>query len=233
MIASIVNAAAIVAGSLLGLLFGGKISEARTATIVQGLSIIVLVIGITPAVQTENVLCMILCTVVGTILGEALDLERRLDALGNALKARFGRNSGGFTEGFVTSSLLMCVGSMAVMGSLEAGIHGNYAILFSKSVIDGVMAITFAATMGVGVAFAALPVLVYQGAITLLSTVLSPYLSEAVVTEMSAVGGVLLIGTGLNMLGLMPRRIRVGNMLPAILLPILYLPLAERLASLF
>lgn len=234
MIATVVNAAAIILGSLLGILFGKNVRREHMDTIAQGLSIVVLVIGVGPAIATNNILAVIICLVAGTIVGEFLDIERRLDRLGEALKARFARgNNGSFTQGFVTASLLMCIGSMAVMGSLEAGIHQNYSILFSKSVIDGVMAVTFAAAMGIGVAFAALPIFVYQGALTLLASYLAPYLSDAVVTEMSAVGGILLIGTALNMLEILPRRIRVGNLLPAILLPILYIPLANWLASAF
>ena len=234
MIATAVNALAIVAGAALGLLFRRRLRPERTVTLVHALAILVLVIGITPAVAANQILAVLICLVVGTIVGELLDIERRLDALGAFLKARFAQGDarGTFTEGFVTASLLMVVGSMAVMGSLEAGIRGNYAVLFSKSVIDGILALTFAATLGVGVAFAALPVFVYQGLLTLLASLLAPYLSDAVVTEMSAVGGILLIGTGLNMLEILPSRIRVGNMLPAIVLPIVYLPLADRLASL-
>ena len=234
MIASIVNAAAVIVGSLLGILFGGKVRREHMDTIAQGLGIVVLVIGIGPAIATNNILTVIICLVVGTILGEFLDIERRLDRLGEALKARFARGSGGsFTQGFVTASLLMCIGSMAVMGSLDAGIRHDYSILFSKSVIDGVMAVTFAAAMGIGVAFAALPLFVYQGALTLLASSLAPYLSDAVITEMSAVGGILLIATALNMLEVLPHRIRTGNLLPAILLPIAYIPLASWLASVF
>lgn len=234
MIASVVNAAAVIVGSLLGILFGHRVRKEHMDTIAQGLSIVVLVIGIGPAIATDNILAVIICLVAGTILGEFLDIERRLDGLGDALKARFARKSGGsFTQGFVTASLLMCIGSMAVMGSLDAGIRHDYSILFSKSVIDGVMAVTFAAAMGIGVAFAALPLFVYQGALTLLASFLAPYLSDAVITEMSAVGGILLIATALNMLEILPRRIRVGNLLPAILLPILYIPLANWLASAF
>lgn len=234
MIASVVNAAAVIVGSLLGILFGHRVRKEHMDTIAQGLSIVVLVIGIGPAIATDNILAVIICLVAGTILGEFLDIERRLDRLGDALKARFAQKSGGsFTQGFVTASLLMCIGSMAVMGSLDAGIRHDYSILFSKSVIDGVMAVTFAAAMGIGVAFAALPLFVYQGALTLLASFLAPYLSDAVITEMSAVGGILLIATALNMLEILPRRIRVGNLLPAILLPILYIPLADWLASAF
>lgn len=139
---------------------------------------------------------------------------------------------GRFTEGFVTATLLFCVGSMAVMGSLEAGINHNYSIIISKGVIDGVTAITFAATMGIGVAFSTIPLLLYQGGITLLAGAVAPFLSDAVVVEMSAVGGVMLLGLAANMLDLVKERIRVGNMLPALFLPLLYLPLAQWIGQL-
>lgn len=235
MIAAIVNAVSIVAGSILGMLGGGRLKESHMDTIVKALAIIVVIIGVIPAIETASILTLIVCLVLGTILGEMMNIERRLDTLGDWLKARFarGNSAGRFTEGFVTASLLFCVGSMAVMGSLEAGINRNYSVIFSKSVIDGVMAVTFAATFGLGVAFASFPVLVYQGALTLLAAFAAPYLSTAVVTEMSAVGGVLLIGTGLNMLSLSETRIKVGNMLPSIFLPILYIPFVNWLTSFF
>jgi len=235
MIAAVVNALAIVAGSILGLLSGGRLREEHTATIVRALSLVVGVLGVMSAVKTSNLLCLVLCLVFGSILGEALRLEQKLDRLGEWLRARFtrGKSAGTFTEGFVTASLLFCIGSMAVMGSLEAGLSHNYSIIFSKSVIDGIMAVTFAAAMGVGTAFSALPVLIWQGLLTLLASLLAPLLSDAVVTEMSAVGGVLLLATSINMLGLSRERIRVGNMLPAILLPVAYLPAAHWLATIF
>ena len=234
MTGTVVNALVIILGGLAGAAFGRRLKPERTETIVHGLAIVVLVIGITPAVQTAGILGVLICLVAGTVLGELLNIERRLDRLGDFLRARFARDDGRgtFTEGFVTASLLMAVGSMAVMGSLDAGLRGDCSVLYSKSVIDGLMAVTFAATLGVGVCFAALPVFVWQGALTLLASRIAPFLSDAVVTEMSAVGGILLIGTGLNMLGRMPKRIQVGNMLPAILLPIVYIPLADRLAAL-
>lgn len=223
MIAAVVNAVVVVLGGLLGLLFGGKLKEVHTETIVNALGICTMVIGITSAIVTSNILIVIICLVVGTILGELLKIEHRLDTLGDWLKARVSKNGGGrFTEGFVTASLLFCVGSMAIMGSFDAGLRGDYNTIFAKSALDCVMAVTFAATMGVGVLFSGATVLVYQGALTLLAGVVEPFLSAAVVTEMSAVGGIMLIGTGMNILGLTQKRIRVGNMLPAIVLPALW-----------
>lgn len=227
MIAAIVNAVVVVLGGLLGLVLGGRLKEERTKTIVAGLGICTMVIGITGAVETSNILIVIVCLVLGTILGEWMNIEHRLDSIGDWLKARVAKNGGGrFTEGFVTASLLFCVGSMAIMGSFDAGLRGDYTTIFAKSALDCVMAVTFAATMGVGVLFSGLTVLVYQGLLTLLAGFVEPYLSAQVVTEMSAVGGILLIGTGMNILGLTHERIRVGNMLPAMVLPVVYYAVA-------
>jgi uncharacterized membrane protein YqgA involved in biofilm formation len=233
MLATIINAVVVVLGGLLGLALGGRLQQNHTRTIVSGLGICTLVIGISSALETANILTVIICIVLGTIIGQLLKLEARMESLGDWLKARVARkgSSSRFTEGFVTASLLYCVGSMAIMGSLSAGISGDFSILLSKSALDCVMSVPFAATMGVGVLFAAGPVLVYQGIITLLATWAEPFLSTAVVAEMTAVGGIMLIGTGLNMLNLPKERIAVGNMLPAILLPILYLPVSNWIAG--
>ncbi len=223
MIAAIVNAVVVAAGGLLGLLFGGKLKEKHTRTIVAALGICTMVIGITGAVATSNILIVIVCLVIGTIVGELLKIEQRLDGLGDWLKAKVAKKGGGrFTEGFVTASLLFCVGSMAIMGSFDAGLRGDYNTIFAKSALDCVMAVTFAATMGVGVLFSAVTVLVYQGALTLLAGIMEPLLSSVVITEITAVGGIMLIATGMNILGLTKERIHVGNMLPALFLPIVY-----------
>ena len=233
MIATIVNVILILIGSTIGLAVGGHLPERLSKTITAGLALCVAMIGIINAVQTAYILCVILCITAGGLLGEWLNIEKHMDRAGEKLKhilmKRFGkqRNMGRFTEGFVAATLLFCVGSMAVMGSLEAGINHDYSILISKGVIDGVSAITFAATMGIGVFFSVIPLLLYQGGITLLAGAVAPFLSDAAVVEMSAVGGVMLLGLAVNMLNLRQERIRVGNMLPALVLPLLYLPLAQ------
>ena len=141
MIAAAVNAVVVALGALLGLAFGGRLREEHTGTIVAGLGICVVVIGITSAIVTANILIVIVSMVLGTILGELLKIEARLDTLGDCLKARLGRHGGSrFTEGFVTASLLFCVGSMAIMGSFDAGLRGDYQTIFAKSALDGVMA---------------------------------------------------------------------------------------------
>lgn len=236
MIATLINCSLIILGSLLGILFRNRISSRFIIIITQALSLCVLAIGIKAAIGTQNTLCVIVCMVLGTLLGEWLRIESHLDGLGEFLKAKLLRGSSEnsrFTEGFVTASVLFCVGAMAVMGSIDAGVKGDYSLLISKSVIDGITAITFAAAMGIGVAFSSIPILIYQGGLTLLAAVVANYLSPEMITEMSAVGGVIIVGIGFNMLGLSEKKVKVGNMLPAIFLPILYLPFSVILKQVF
>ena len=242
MLATVINAGLILFGSLLGLALRNKIKERYTKILGLGLGLCVMIIGVTGAtginagaVNKVDMLCVIVCVVLGSLLGEWLRIEDRLDRLGERLKARVmrGREAGRFTEGFMSATLIFCVGSMAIMGSMEAGINHDFHILLAKSVIDCVTAVSFAATMGVGVCFSALGVLVYQGLLTALFMLVGPFLPDAVITEMSAVGGLLIIAIGLNMLGATKDRIKTGNMLPAIFLPIAYVPLADWIGKLF
>ena len=227
MIAVLVNAAVVILGGLLGMLLGKRLKTEYTKTVIAALGICTMVIGITGAIGTSNILIAIVCLVVGTVVGELLKLEARLDGAGDWLKAKVAKNGNSrFTEGFVTASLLFCVGSMSIMGSFDAGLRGNYNTIFAKSVMDGIMALTFGATMGAGVLFSAVTILVYQGALTLLAGVIEPLLAPQVITEMSAVGGVMLIATGINILSLGKERIKVGNMLPALLLPAVWFAIA-------
>lgn len=234
MIATFINAGLVLLGSLIGLLFKKYISDRLTTVVTQALSLCVLGIGISMAIKTEDTLCVIICMVLGTMLGELLNIEGKLDAAGEFLRRKLIRGEGNnrFTEGFVTATVLYCVGAMAITGSIEAGLNQNYSIIVSKGVIDGVTSISFAAAMGVGVAFSVIPLTIYQGAITLLAAVVGPYLSDPVILEMSAVGGTAIVGIALNMLNIPGLKIKVGNMLPAIFLPIAYIPLVNWLTSL-
>ena len=235
MLGTVVNAVLILAGSFLGICFQSRIGARFSAILTHALGLCVMAIGVTSAIATENTLCVIVCMVAGTVLGEAVDIEGRLDGVGEFLRRRLARGDPGggrrFTEGFVTASVLFCVGSLAIMGSMEAGIRGRYDILISKGVIDGVTSITLASALGVGVACSALPLALYQGGLTLLFALAGPLLDEAAITEMSAVGGTIILGIGINMLGLGMAKIRVGNMLPAIFLPLVYLPAAQWLSA--
>lgn len=234
MTATFINVALVLLGSAAGLLFKNLISGKLLSILTQALGLCVLGVGIGSIVGTQDMLCVIVCMVIGTVLGSAVDIEGRLEGAGELLRNKLAKGAGSsrFTEGFVTASLLFCVGAMAITGSIEAGLNHNYEIIVSKGVIDGVTAVSFAATMGAGVAFSALPLLVYQGTITLLAGWLGPYLPQAVITEMTAVGGALIIGIAVNMLGLGREKVKVGNMLPAMFLPIAYIPLADWISAL-
>jgi hypothetical protein len=220
---TIVNTGAILIGTFLGLLVKQGIQENYSKAVIKAISLAVLIIGISGALKTENFLLVILSMAVGTLLGTALKIEARLDKLGERLNQRFGRGDSPFVEGFVTASLIFCVGAMAVVGAIESGLQGNHETLFAKSLLDGITSLILSSTLGIGVLFSAVVVFLYQGAITLLASSLAPILTEQVVTEMSAVGGILILGLGLNILEIGKERIPVGNMLPAVFLPILFL----------
>ncbi len=235
MLAVFVNMATVLIGSAIGILFRNKIKESYVKAIISALALVTFVIGISSAITTQNLLCVIVCMAFGTLLGELLRLDDRINGAGDWIKRKVlrGRFEGSrFTEGFVSACILFCVGSMTIMGSLEAGVNHNYSIIFAKSALDFVSSMMFGAAMGIGVSFSAVFILVFQGGLTLLAGLVSPYLSAAVITEMTAVGGTILIGMGFNMLELSEKRVKVANMLPAILLPLAYLPLSNWISGL-
>ena len=170
MIATIINVVLILLGSFLGLVFKNRISARFASGITFALGLCTMGIGITGMISTADTLCVIVCMVIGTLIGEAINIEGRMDGVGELLHRKLLRKNENsrFLEGFVTASVLFCVGAMAINGAMEAGMNGNYDILISKSVMDGVTAITFSAAMGVGVAFSALPILVYEGGMTII-----------------------------------------------------------------
>ena len=201
----------------------GGIPEKYKDTIGYALALCVLTIGIQGAIRTENMMLMIISAVVGSLIGEALRLEARLDSLGAWVQRRLAKDDDGFSQGFISATLLYCVGSMAVVGSIEAGLQNKPDTLLAKAVLDGVSALILSSSMGMGVALSALPLLAYQGAIALLAMLLGNFLPAEAIAEVSATGSLLIIGLGFNMLGFSKARIRVGNMLPAILIPAVYL----------
>lgn len=234
MLAVIVNTAAVVFGSLLGLLMRSRFKENLQNAVMKALALCTLVIGVSGALSSGEVLCLILCMAFGTIAGECMHIENGINRLGNALKVRFSRReSDRFTEGFVTACLLFCVGSMTIVGCLEAGVNHNNDLLFAKSLLDMFSSLALSSAMGVGVLFSGAFVFVFQGLLVLLAQWIGPLLSTEIVTEMSAVGGTIIIGISMNMLEFGKERIRVANMLPAILLPVLYFPLVRWLGQLF
>ena len=234
LIATIINAALVIAGGLIGVLFGNRIKERYTKAIMTVMSLVTVVIGIKFAVGTSDILIIVVCLVLGTLMGTALKLDDRLNNSGDFIKEKLKNTKlgkGSFSDAFVTTSVLFCVGSMTVIGSIQAGLNHDYSILLTKSVMDFIASIAFASAFGGGVILSAVTVLLVQGSITLLASVISPLLTAEVIAEMSAVGGAMFIGMAINMLGLREEKIKVGDMLPGIILPIAYIPIANWITS--
>lgn len=221
MIGTIVNTVSVIVGGLIGLVVKKGVSKRFSDIVMNGLALCVLYIGISGALKGQNTMVIIFSIVIGAIIGEAVDLDKRVRDLGDVIEKRFksGDKNVSIAEGFVTASLLFCVGAMTIVGSLQSGLTGNHEMLFTKSILDGVASILFAASLGVGVLFSAAFVLIYQGSITLLAQFISPYLSDIVIAEMTCVGSLLIIGLGLNMLNV--TKLKIMNYIPAIFLPIL------------
>jgi uncharacterized protein len=219
-IGTLVNVLAIVAGSLIGTLFHRSFPERMRLIVFQGLGLCVLLIGMQMALKAEGLIALVFSLLLGAVAGEMLDLEKRLEQVGGRLKRRFGSNDNRFTDGFVTASLIFCVGSMAVLGSLDDGIRGDHTILFTKSILDGVASIPLASTYGIGVAFSALPILLYQGGITMAAAQAQGFFTNEIILQMTAVGGLLIMGIGINLLGII--RLKITNMLPALAFAILF-----------
>lgn len=225
MIGTLINAAAVLLGTVIGLLARKGIPKRLQDTVVQGQGLCVILIGLSSALKTADSMGMIICMVVGGLAGSAIDIEKRLNQLGLFIERKVSPSGeqGSIAKGFVTASLIYCVGAMAIVGAMDSGLRGDHSTLIAKSVLDGVMSIFLASTMGFGVGLSALSVLVYQGLIALLAMWLEPFLTTAIITEMGAVGGLLIAGIGLNMI--YDKHISVGNLLPAIFMPMIYIPL--------
>ena len=228
MIGTLINCAAIVLGTCLGLLLRRGMKPAVSHTVMQGVGLSVILIGLMGAIETDNTLLVILSMVLGGVAGALIDIDGKMNRLGQWAQRKLTRGEGEgntFAKGFVTASLVYCVGAMAVVGALDSGIRGDHSTLIAKAALDGVTAVIFASSLGIGVMLSAVPVFVYQGAIALLGNAVAPLLSDAVITEMSAVGGLLIMGIGVNML--LEKDIKVANLLPAIVVPFLYFPLSN------
>lgn len=219
---AVVNFFLVIIGSLLGLLFKKGIPERIQQTIMTGMAFCVLYIGITGLFEKgANILVMIGCFAVGSIIGELLDLDKRVNNLGAFIEKKVQKkgNDAKIAEGFVAATLLFCVGAMTIVGSIDSGINGDNTTLYSKSVIDCVAAVALTSSMGIGVIFAALSTLVIEGGLTLLAGVISPILNDYIIAQMSVIGSLLIIALALNMLKI--TKIKVMNFVPAILLPLL------------
>jgi uncharacterized membrane protein YqgA involved in biofilm formation len=221
MIGTIINFVAIIAGSLIGILFGSRLSDHLKQTVIAGMGLFTTAIGFQMFLKTGNALVVLGALISGAILGEWWGLEDGLQAMGSWLEKRFSGNSEGssshFVRGFLTASVLYCTGPMGVLGSISDGLKGDYLTLSIKSVLDGITSIAFASTLGIGVAFSAIPVFGYQGLISLLAAQLNSIMNTGMMNEMTATGGVLLVGIGISSL-LEIKKIRVGNFLPALVI---------------
>jgi len=214
-VGAFVNALGIALGSLVGVAFGSRLPGRIRTTALQGLGLCTVVLGFKMALPTQQPLIVIFSIVIGSAVGEACKLESRLMRVGDLLKARLRSSNPLFTDGMVNASVLFCIGAMAIVGSFDEGIRGDRAVVFSKTLIDSFAALALASAYGVGVLFSALPVLIYQGSLTLLAGTFQQWLDPATMTELTAVGGTLIIGIGLNMLEV--TRIALSNMLPSLL----------------
>lgn len=223
MTGTIINVITVLAGTALGVLLGGRLSERMSQTVLHGLGLVTAAIGLQMFLETANVLIVLGAVLVGGILGEWWNIEAGLNGLGAWLESRFNRGKGDeagaarFIRGFVTASLLFCVGPMAILGSIQDGLTGDYRLLAIKAMLDGFAALAFASSLGVGVGFSALALLVYQGAIALAAGQAQAVLTPEMIAELTATGGVLILGISVSTL-LEIKPIRVGNFLPALLL---------------
>jgi len=230
MLGTIVNAVLIIIGGAIGTLFGNRISEKYTSSIMIVMGFITACIGIQGAASTKSFLVVVLSMVFGTVIGIFFCLDQRINNAGDWAKDKLKNTplcKGPFADAVVTSSVLFGVGTMAILGSIRAGLDHDYTILFTKSVMDFITSIAFASALGPGVMFSAIPVFLFQGAVTLLAGAAEPVLTPEVINEMSAVGGPIFLAMSLNLLNISKERFKVGDMLPAIFLPIILIPMVK------
>lgn len=233
MIVVIANAIAVIWGGLIGLIAKKFIPDGWSDLIMKGIGLTNVYIGVTGALSGDNTLLLILSVILGAMIGESLKLEQRFNRLAEGLQKRFDKKEGGgsqFAQAFVTASLLMCVGAVSIVGSLNAGLKGDYDLLLTKTAMDGVSAIMLTASMGMGVLFASIPILIVQGGIVLLAGLLAPALTTEVVNEITCVGSVLIIGLAFNMV--CGTKLKILNYMPAVILPAVLLPLGGWISGL-
>jgi len=222
MIGTIVNAGAILLGGALGILLRRKMPQRLISIVMQGIGLATLLVGVQMMIVTKNVLITLFSIIIGGIVGEAINIEGRLEKFGKKLESRFGSDSGNFTKAFVTASLLFCVGPMAIIGSLADGLRGDYAVLLTKSTLDGTVSVVLASTLGIGTIFSAIPIFIYQGGITLAANSIKNFLTDLIINEVTAAGGLLIVGISINLLQI--QKVKVGNLLPAIFVAAILAP---------
>ncbi|WP_249029033.1 DUF554 domain-containing protein [Tannockella kyphosi] len=225
MLGTIVNAITIIVCSLIGVFLKGGIKEKYRQTIMMALGLAVIYVGASGAIsglleEGAEPLLFIISLVIGSLIGEWIDIELRLEKLGDFIQEKMSSNDSNISKGFVSASLIFCVGTMAILGSLESGLVGDHTTLYVKSILDGIMSIILASSMGIGVILSSVSVFVYQGLITIFAQVLDPFMTVDVLREINIIGGILISAIGINILEI--KKIKVGNMLPAIVIPFLY-----------
>ncbi len=230
MFATIVNVITVVIGGTIGTLFGNRIRQEYSRSIMVVMGFITACIGIQSAAGTKSFLAVVLSLVIGTLIGMLLHLDDRINGAADWAKEKLAGTplgKGPFGEAVVTCFMLFCIGSMTILGSIRAGLEHDYSILYTKSIMDLVSSLAFSSALGAGVIFSAVPLFIFQGALTLLASAAEPILTPEVINEMSAAGGPIFLAMCCNLVGLGKERFKVGNMLPGIFLPILFVPLLK------
>lgn len=221
MLGPIVNGVVIVICALAGKFFVRGLPVRFEEIIKKAIGLSIMYIGISGAMENRRVMLLIISMVAGSILGEWINIDKGMNRIGIWAEKKLGFGEGNFARGFVTASILFCTGSMAIVGAMQSGLQGNHEMLYAKSILDGIISIVFASAMGIGVAFSAIPVFIYEGGIALGAGYIKDWLTPEIITEMSAVGSLLIAALGFNFLGV--REIKVANMIPAIFLPWIFI----------
>jgi len=219
MTGTFINAGAILVGSIIGISIHSRLPERFTKIVFQGIGLFTLFLGVYMGLKTNNFFLIIISLVIGGILGELLHLDIKINQMGDFLKSRFKSENSKFSEGLVTSFLLFCMGSVTILGAIEEGLGGKPNLLLAKSVLDGASSIALAAAFGFGVAFSIIPLLIYQGGITLLAVYFGNFFSEPIINELTSVGGIILIGLGINILEI--KQLKIINLLPSLVIIII------------
>lgn len=219
MIGTFINVIAVLAGAFLGLLIKERLSKRFITILFQAIGLFTLFLGVSMALQTTHIFLLILSLILGSLVGELLRIDRGIERFASYLKRKTRVSGGRFSEGLITAFLLYCMGSVSILGAIDEGLRGDPNLLLVKSMMDGISSIALASTMGIGVAFSVIPLFLYQGGITLFAGTMGEFFSETVVSELTATGGILLIGLGISILEIKP--LKIINMLPALLVIIL------------
>lgn len=216
MIGTLINVVTVIIGSIVGVILHDRFSRRFTQVAFQGIGLFTLFLGVAMALKSDAYLIIVLSIISGSLIGEALNLEAWMDSLSEKLKTRLKSKNDKFSEGLVTAFLLFCMGSMTILGAIEEGLGGKPNLLLTKAIMDGFAAMTLSSALGIGVLFSVIPLLIYQGGLTLLAALLGNYFSDVYIDNLTSVGGILLIGLGIRILEL--KQIKVLNMLPALII---------------